>query len=169
MLFKKTETKSLKIWNRVVNVEAEPFILLEKCDMTKKTIQKKTTRRRVGPASSKVKKSPFVKPKRPSWMSDKLYEKRVGTRPNASFPCRGCQKPLPILLTGEHRVLLIDYFIHCIEECEEYQKLNLIETCTSCNCKFLNKFSRIQHQMKTDCKRDDEGAWINLSWLEQIS
>lgn len=94
-------------------------------------------------------------PDRPSWMSQKLYDNRVNSASNSVTPCLGCKILLPVWVNGRKRKASIPYLIHCIQDCEEYQALNLVRTCSTCDSKFLNKQSLLIHQTRSSngCER----------------
>lgn len=75
---------------------------------------------------------------KPKWMTkgtfrhSKVVSKSSQTTP---IPCHGCGQELQMKST---RYRTEDY-VHMIEECEKYQQLELIRTCKTCKCKFINQ------------------------------
>ena len=73
---------------------------------------------------------------------------------NGFVKCRGCQLEFRAKIEPDHRkVFTLDYYVHCMEECEEYRKLGLISECSKCKLKFLNKQSLATHKGKCNRKQ----------------
>ena len=70
-------------------------------------------------------------------------------RCNAMVKCPGCQLEFRARINSHHRkTYTLDYYVHCMEECEEYRKLGLISECSKCKLNFLNKHSLGIHRAK---------------------
>ena len=80
---------------------------------------------------------------KPQWMTAHLFSKRNRAGPWISVPCPGCSRELKRVRKGIYR--LSDY-VHMVEDCEGYKKLDRIKTCRKCNCKFINSNSFRQHK-----------------------
>ena len=73
---------------------------------------------------------------------------------NGLVKCPGCQLEFRAKIYSYHqKVYTLDYYVHCMEECEEYRKLGLISECSKCKLKFLNKHSLGIHKAKGKCYR----------------
>lgn len=91
----------------------------------------------------------YSRMERPAWMPQKTFiasSKPVITQSTAFDACKGCGKlfkkaPKP----QKHSSHELAYYIHCFEECEKFQALNLIQSCPECPYKFLNKNSFSNH------------------------
>ena len=86
---------------------------------------------------------------KPVWMSDQVYRVRSGIRCNTKVSCSACGKYFGAQNSAGKISYSLDYMIHCIEDCVEYHKLGLVQTCPTCNCKFLNRLSLSQHKLKS--------------------
>ena len=100
---------------------------------------------------------------KPDWMWEKVFLNNIKVGCNATIPCRGCQEPLPVRVYDQGKVnkprkrnykMSVQLLIHCIQDCEAYQKLNLVETCSSCGCKFLNYRSLKLHKNNSQVCRN---------------
>jgi hypothetical protein len=60
--------------------------------------------------------------------------------------CRGCNSKFPCYRKGHKVVPSLEYYIHCIEECEEYREKGYVRVCSGCCCKFLNPQALAQHK-----------------------
>ena len=82
--------------------------------------------------------------RKPDWMQANVYKRRNFKVPMKSVPCPGCGQELKkTVKEGWYRVT--DY-IHMIEECEGYKKLDRIKTCNECKCKFISSNAFGQHK-----------------------
>ena len=85
----------------------------------------------------------LVHSRKPDWMSARLFSLRNAKGPKESVPCPGCGQELERRKGRGYR--MSDY-IHMIEECEGYKKLDRIKTCRNCSCKFINSKSFKKHK-----------------------
>jgi hypothetical protein len=90
-----------------------------------------------------------LKIEKPDWMSDQVYRTRSGIRCNTKVSCSACGKYFGAQNSNGKVSYSLEYMIHCIEDCVEYDRLGLIQTCPVCCCKFLNKLSLSQHKIKS--------------------
>lgn len=80
---------------------------------------------------------------RPIWMDSLLYERSIDmTGRNKdelmvvrSVTCKGCGLPF-VKVDGRTDLA---FYIHCIDQCDDYKKLGLIRRCEPCGLKFHNK------------------------------
>lgn len=84
---------------------------------------------------------------KPKWMTRECFKKgnnasRLKTKP---VPCHGCGKELRKVL-GLRPVYRFKDYVHMIEQCPQYKKLNLIKTCDKCDCKFINPIAFSKHK-----------------------
>lgn len=70
--------------------------------------------------------------------------------------CPGCNKSFPCYYTpkGLKKIPSPDYYVHCIDDCTEYQAKNLIRSCDYCSFKFLDKEALGIH--KNSCKSSNK-------------
>lgn len=103
-----------------------------------------------------------VKPSKPSWMPPSMYTKSTLHRSNARIECRGCLEPFGCFVpsSGQASTPSLEYYIHCIEDCSDYKRLQLIATCHMCGFKFMESKSLAGH--KPHCSRIYEKG-LNLS------
>ena len=74
--------------------------------------------------------------RKPSWMSKKFFDSvLIKGEHTINEPCLGCGKMLK--QNRETSRYRLEDYIHMIEDCEEYRRLDLIQECEDCNCKFL--------------------------------
>ena len=101
-------------------------------------------------------KKNFPVPEKPSWMSKGLYYNRMNMTCNSMTTCQGCDTELPVLECGRRTIYSVIHMVHCIQDCEAYQELGLVRTCSTCGQKFLNEHSRTLHQTRPSntCDRD---------------
>ena len=67
---------------------------------------------------------------------------------NGLVKCPGCQLEFRAkIYSYRKKIYTLDYFVHCMEECEEYRKLGLISECSKCKLKFLNKRALSNHKI----------------------
>lgn len=84
---------------------------------------------------------------KPHWMPISIiltiinYSKFDGTT-----SCRGCKRMFPCYRKGSKVVPSLEYYVHCIEQCKEYQQKGWMRVCPVCNCKFLNNQALVQHK-----------------------
>lgn len=91
-----------------------------------------------------------VQTTKPSWMMNQCYKEC--TRP-AAFDslicCPGCKAKFTArMVAGGKRRPHLGFYVHCVEQCEEYKKLDLIKDCKPCKAKFLNFKSYSKHLQK---------------------
>lgn len=72
-------------------------------------------------------------------------ERKHSTLFNSTIECKGCCRTFKCHKSGKDSYAELDYYIHCVEECEDYKKLELIHECSHCNKIFLNKAGYAQH------------------------
>lgn len=75
---------------------------------------------------------------KPDWMTKKIFvnSKIASRKSNISVPCQGCGRELErVKGNGSYR---FEDYVHMVEECEEYKKLQLIRTCKRCKGKFIS-------------------------------
>ena len=119
--------------------------LIRKCDQCALLfINSQSERKHHGEVHSRVER--IIKP---DWMSSQVYRVRSGIRCNTKVSCSACGKFFGAQNSRGKISYSLDYLIHCIEKCVEYQKLGLVQTCPICNCKFLNRLSLSQHKLKS--------------------
>lgn len=119
--------------------------LIRKCDQCALLfINSQSERKHHGEVHSRVER--IIKPE---WMSSQVYRVRSGIRCNTKVSCSACGKFFGAQNSRGKISYSLDYLIHCIEKCVEYQKLGLVQTCPICNCKFLNRLSLSQHKLKS--------------------
>jgi len=87
--------------------------------------------------------------RKPDWMSEQVYRVRSGIRCNTKVSCSACGQFFGAQNSAGKISYSLDYLIHCIQDCVEYHKLGLVQTCPTCNCKFLNRLSLSQHKLKS--------------------
>ena len=96
---------------------------------------------------------------KPDWApkSMKLWNSMHSYRQwNTAVNCKGCgqqfrarEKPSGSFSRE------IAFYRHCFDECEEYQKLDLIRKCSDCNQKFINIFALNRHCGQVHKNRSD--------------
>ncbi|KAI1287803.1 hypothetical protein HDE_09863 [Halotydeus destructor] len=88
--------------------------------------------------------------KKPDWMSF-ITLKNIMTFASYtdSTPCKGCGKMLSCIRRGRHSQYSLEFYIHCIEECDEYKKLGLIARCDRCQYVFINAQALRNHKCVT--------------------
>ena len=119
--------------------------LIRKCDQCALLfINSQSERKHHGEVHSRVER--IIKP---DWMSSQVYRVRSGIRCNTKVSCSACGKFFGAQNSRGKISYSLEYLIHCIEKCVEYQKLGLVQTCPICNCKFLNRLSLSQHKLKS--------------------
>lgn len=77
---------------------------------------------------------------KPEWMSQGTYQVVSHLHFDCTAECPGCKQHYPARFerTKGYFHPSIEYWIHCVENCDAYKNLNLIRTCGECNCKFLS-------------------------------
>lgn len=119
--------------------------LIRKCDQCALLfINSQSERKHHGEVHSRVERI-----MKPDWMSSQVYRVRSGIRCNTKVSCSACGKFFGAQNSRGKISYSLEYLIHCIEKCVEYQKLGLVQTCPICNCKFLNRLSLSQHKLKS--------------------
>lgn len=103
-----------------------------------------------------------VKACKPTWMPPSMYTKSTLHRSNARIECRGCAEPFGCFVSpiSQSSTPSLEYYIHCIEDCSDYKRLQLIATCNTCGFKFMESKSLAGH--KPHCTRIFEKG-LNLS------
>lgn len=93
-------------------------------------------------------------PAKPKWMTSTIYKRSVGGIPNCHVSCEGCGQKFEARTTlkGALYRKSVEYYVHCIEKCEEYKKLDKICQCPSCKCLFINQLALFGHI----CDADDD-------------
>lgn len=82
-----------------------------------------------------------------SWMSRSVTNQNSMNRSyNYKVRCLGCREEFPAHRRGTRILPRMDFFIHCVEECEKYQQLGLIKECLKCQCKFLTNHAFAVHK-----------------------
>ena len=79
----------------------------------------------------------------PEWLCRPVFQKSKSF--NAKVQCKGCKKEFPARKHKNNLQNCLDYYQHCIEDCQEYRRLGLITQCNGCGCKFLNRRGHSQH------------------------
>ena len=82
--------------------------------------------------------------RKPDWMSANTYKLRNLKDPKVSVLCPGCG--LVLKRGTQCNVYRMSDYIHMIEECEGFKKLDRIKTCRNCSCKFINSKSFKLHK-----------------------
>ena len=95
-------------------------------------------------------------------MPPSMYTKSTLHRSNARIECRGCSEPFGCFVSpiSQSSTPSLEYYIHCIEDCSDYKRLQLIATCNTCGFKFMESKSLAGH--KPHCTRIFEKG-LNLS------
>ena len=103
-----------------------------------------------------------------SWHLKKIHRDSVkhldGNVYNSSKACPGCGQELPVNRYRKGRIDISRvYSKHCVEECEEYKKLNLIRKCNDCGNSFLNQSSLASHQRSdtNSCRKNKKPDWLS--------
>ena len=95
-----------------------------------------------------------------SWHLKKIHRDSVkhfdGNVYNSSKACPGCNQEFPVNLSRSGKIISRIYSKHCLEECEEYKKLNLIRKCNDCGISFLTQGSLSLHQRSDTNSCTDE-------------
>lgn len=74
-----------------------------------------------------------------SWMHGNMLRRRHSAEYNATINCKGSGKLFKARKTGIEKHAELDYYIHCVEECDDFKKLNLIQQCKKCNKIFITR------------------------------
>lgn len=90
------------------------------------------------------------------WLPRSVVKQQNMDRNYKSFVnCKGCDEQFPANehFSNGHRIVYprIDFYIHCIEQCEQFKALNTVQTCEACSCKFISSQAFIAH--KRHCRR----------------
>lgn len=88
---------------------------------------------------------PVEKVKIRSWMNITMLNRKYNTDFNSTVNCKGCGTTFKAQKTTKSLLPELDYYIHCVEECEDFKKLNLIRKCNSCNKVYMNKIGYSNH------------------------
>ena len=97
-------------------------------------------------------------------MPPSMYTKSTLHRSNARIECKGCSEPFGCFVSpiSQSSTPSLEYFIHCIEDCSDYKRLQLIATCNTCGFKFMESKSLAGH--KPHCTRIyEKGQGLNLT------
>lgn len=74
-------------------------------------------------------------PPRPAWLSENIYSNATGNKVwDRTIECKGCRRGFK----HSASVSELAYYVHCVEECPDYKKLDLIQKCQFCEIKGLN-------------------------------
>lgn len=109
----------------------------------------------------------MIKPTKPNWMSKSLYYKslfRYKPKSNSFIKCPGCRKKFS--LGKSYQRLSFQYLVHCIEECDKYKQLNLLQECFKCEGMFLNRHFKNMH--KCEITKRIKPHWMTKSVYRQI-
>lgn len=87
------------------------------------------------------------KPPKPDWMSVALYKGSFKTsilESTKMIECKGCHMKFKTCQLGKsgHEFA---YYVHCMQECAEFRKLDLIEKCSNCKARFLSSRGLAMH------------------------
>lgn len=90
------------------------------------------------------------KPDKPSWMCTATYDYArlvtASSTATASVACAGCGKEFKARETAKAKQPELAFFVHVIDQCEDYRKLQLTRDCSECNCSFHNLYAYIAHK-----------------------
>jgi len=109
---------------------------------------------------------------RPDWMPNELFTRSIFKEAKTTIDCLGCQKTFNARKIKSTTYGELAYYVHCIDECEEYKKLKMIRECKPCAKKFLNARTYNNHlgkvhQTNTILKSDT--AWVGGWYVKTVA
>lgn len=87
-------------------------------------------------------------PKIRSWMNNSMLNRKCSALFNTTIDCKGCGRTFKCYRVGRSNNPELAFYIHCVEQCEDYKKLNLIQKCNNCHNIFLTMSCYIKHVRK---------------------
>lgn len=89
---------------------------------------------------------------KPQWMTHSTYVRAsiASNNPNSTINCPACEKKFKAInsASAKRTQREVAYYVHLIEECDEYKKLNKIRECGNFHCKFINSFTYKVHSCR---------------------
>lgn len=113
-----------------------------------------------------------AKRSKPYWMSSSLFKQcsiigwPADVKKSVSTRCKGCNEQFECRFDGKNVWSPLEFYVHCIDDCSWYKRLNLISPCRKCDQIFIDP-SRLNIHLGQSHRLNNKRNWMSKSILKR--